>query len=187
MKLWLVLGCLAAIASGEPDVRQASWGMSRAQVMAAEAGRPSEVRDDRLRYDTVKVGGLEASLWYFFQDGKLVRARYVFTAEHADPGDYIADFQKVHPLLGAHYGEPAVDRAMWGEEPRYQTESKRYLDSDRATPAEIFASDKNIGLEVAEGRLTLYTQWRGLRSKIVHILSGHDLQITHQIEFSPHD
>jgi hypothetical protein len=40
-----------------------------------------------------------------------------------------------------------------------------------------------VGLEVAQGHLKLYTQWRGDRTKILHALTGENERIIHQIEY----
>src|SRR5258708_5171411 len=101
MRLCLLLGCVAVLASAQTDFRQTAWGMTPPQVMATESAKPSEVQATLVRYDSVKVGDLEARLFYIFADGKLVRASYAFSAQHADPNDLIADFHAVHSKLVA--------------------------------------------------------------------------------------
>lgn len=195
----LLLGCCAFLAAGQAsdlassstspahrDFRQANWGMTRAQVLATEAATPSQVRESNgetiVRYDSIKLGELQSRVVYIFANDKLVRAKYVFDADHTDPNDFIRDFRTVEPLLKDQYGKPVIERAFWQDD-LYQEESKAYLDQDRASAADILPSDRFVGLSISLGHLKLYTQWRGDRTKISHGLTGADYRITHQIEF----
>jgi hypothetical protein len=162
--------------------------MTKAQVMAAEPDQPSEVRETNtetvLQYDSVRLDAQSGRLLYFFTQDRLRRARYVFNAAHEDLNSFIGDFKAIEPVLTEKYGRPEYSRALW-DSPAYQYESKSYLDSDRATPAEIFPSDKFVGMEVALGHLKLYTQWKSGRTRILHALTGENSRVTHQIEYIP--
>ena len=168
------------------DFRKAAWGMTKAQVMAAEPGKPVEVRESNgeviLQYDSIELAGLECRLAYILAKDKLVRAKYLFEAEHSDPNDFIGDFRSIERLLTDQYGEPASDRAIW-ESDALQDEPKSYLDQDRASAANILPSDRFAGLSVSLGHLKLYTQWRQPRTKVLHALTGEGYRITHQIEY----
>jgi len=169
-----------------PDFRQAAWGMTRAQVLATETATPSDVRESNgeviVRYDSLEMGHKACRVVYIFAKGKLVRAKYVFDVEHADPNDFIRDFRTIEPLLRAQHGKPASDRAFWGDD-KYQDEPKSYLQQDRAAATDILPSDPLMGLSIAAGHLKLYTRWQDARSKISHGLTGENSRITHQIEF----
>ena len=160
--------------------------MTAARVMASESDKPNEVRETKaekvLRYDAVKLAGQSGKLFYFFAEDRLRRARYVFDTEHDDLDNFIRDFKAIEPTLTEQYGPCETSRALW-DNPSFQYESKSYLDSDRTTTAEIFPSDKFIGMEVAFGHLKLYTQWKAGRTKILHALTGENSRITHQIEY----
>lgn len=171
------------------DFRKAAWGMTQAQVLATEPVRPAEVRQENgevvVRYelpDSVKTADLNGRLIYIFANDKLVRAKYVSNAEHSDLNDFIVDFRAVEPVLMEKYGEPVNERAVW-ENDQYQQERLPYLDQDRALPSDILPSDQNVGLSVSMGHLRLYTQRSGMRTKIVHTLTGENHRITHQIEY----
>jgi hypothetical protein len=73
---------------------------------------------------------------------------------------------------------------VW-ENPAFQNESQSYLERDRATPSEIFPSDKFAGMEIAVGHLKIYTQWTVAGTTVLHALSGGDHRIVHQIEIRP--
>lgn len=160
--------------------------MTSAQVRATESGAPSDVTEDNgevlVRYEGMRVGSLEAQIIYFFANDRLVRAKYLFPAEHSDRNDFIRDFRAVQPLLIEQHGRPALDRAIW-EDDSTQLEPKSYLDQDRASSANILPSDPNVGLAVSLGHLRLITQWEGTRTRVVHLLAGRDHEITHQIQY----
>jgi len=168
------------------DFRQAHWGMSKAQVLATETARPSEVRESGgevvVRYDSIKLERLEASAVYIFAQDKLVRAKYLLKEEHSDLNQFIADYHTVEPLLKSAYGEPTSQKAVWLDDST-QEERKGYLDQDRALPENIFPSDRNVGLAVSLGHLKLYTEWGNGRTKVTHALTGVDGVVTHQIEY----
>jgi hypothetical protein len=177
----LLAGSISAQNAPEPDFRKANWGMTQAQVTATEPDRPAEVREDNgevvVRYDTSP-----GRLIYIFADDKLVRAKYISNAEHAELNDFIADFSGVEPVLQERYGKPATERAVWDND-LYQQERLPYLDQDRARPSDILPSDQHAGLSVSLGYLRLYTQRANARTKVVHALTGENYRILHQIEY----
>jgi hypothetical protein len=182
--------CLAVSGANQPDFRKAAWGMTRAQVLATEAVQPSEIRESNgevlVRYDSLEWGKLACRVVYIFANDKLVRAKYVFDAEHGEPNDFIRDYRAIEPLLHEEYGNPASERAFWSDD-SLQDEPKSYLEQDRASSTDILPSDQYAGLSIAAGHLKLYTRWRGDRTQISHGLTGgstgEDSRITHQVEF----
>lgn len=102
LKSGLLFAAVLGIAAGQGDFRKATWGMTSAQVRASESGAPSEVSQDNgevlVRYDGIRLGSLEAQIIYFFANDRLVRAKYLFPAEHSDLNDFIRDFRAVQPL-----------------------------------------------------------------------------------------
>ncbi len=181
---------LVSATSSQLDFRKATWGMTRAQVLATETAQPSETRESTgeiiVRYDSIQMGGLACRVVYIFANDKLVRAKYVFDPEHSDPNDFIRDFRAIEPLLNDKYGKPVSERAFWSDD-ALQDEPKSYLEQDRASSTDILPSDKFAGPSISAGHLKLYTRWRGDRTKISHGLTGgltgEDSRITHQIEF----
>jgi hypothetical protein len=183
----LALAELTGILSGhEPDFRRVNWGMTQAQVLATEADRPAEIRESGgevvVRYESSGDVDLPGRLVYIFVDDKLVRAKYLSTAQHDEPNDYIADFRAVEPQLMKRYGKPASERAVWDSD-LFQQERLPYLDQDRALATDILPSDTNAGISVSMGYLRLYTQRIAPGTKIVHALTGAEQRITHQIEY----
>jgi len=186
--LLLALSGLAGVAlpaTPTADFRNVRWGMSQAQVIAAEKDHPAEVRQSGgetvIRYEPAE-SELPGRLIYIFLNDKLVRAKYISNAEHAEKNDFIADFHAVEPALAEKYGKPTAERAVW-ENDEGQLERLPYLDQDRALASSILPSDPNTGLSVSLGYLRLYTQRVTPRTQIVHALTGGDSRIVHQIEY----
>lgn len=181
---------LLAPLSGEskPDFRGANWGMTPEQVRATEAGTPAQIGQSGafslwLSYPG-QFAGRDANIIYIFSNGKLASARYQFTAKHEDLNDFIADYQAIEPLLRKTFGDAVSEKAVWLDD-SLQEERKSYLEQDRATPADILPSDRNVGLAVSVGNLKLFTEWSDGQTKATHALTGAGGVITHQIEFRP--
>lgn len=187
MRFLITLGLVSLpVFAQDADFRKTAWGMTQAQVIAAEPARPAEIREAGgevvLRYDAAQLGGLKGRLVYILAKNKLVRAKYIFDAEHSNQNDFIADYRAVEPVLMETYGKPANERAVWTDDST-QDEPKSYLDQDRASPSNILPSDKLVGFAVSLGHLKLYTQWQTPRTKILHALTGENYNITHQVEY----
>ena len=160
--------------------------MTPAQVMATEAVKPSAVRTDKaeaiVQYDSMSFAALTGRVVYIFANDKLMRVKFLFDAEHGDENKFIGDFRTAEPPL-EKYGKATSDRAIW-EDDQTQQEPRSYLDQDRATATGIFPSDPNVGLAVSLGHLKLVTERAGARTRVLHVLTGADRRITHQVEFS---
>lgn len=166
-----------------PDVRTVSWGMSRAEVMAADPGwfngplNPSE-----LAIWVTDLAKSDAKIVYEFSNDKLVRATYVFTPKHSDANDFVADFHAVTAQLVARHKQPSCERALWLDD-SLQNERIAYLEQDRALPSDILPSDKLAGLSISVGHLRLYSTWEGPRTQILHTMTGENHQIAHRVEY----
>jgi len=182
----LAIAFLVFTASAQTDFRNASWGMTQAQVMAAEPGRPHEVRMSNgatiVEYHPRKIGPFDGRVLYIFAQDKLVRGKFLVEAEHDNANEFIADFRAIEPMLKEQYGRADEDRAVW-EDDSTQDEPKSYLDQDRATATGILPSDRYVGLAVFLGHLKLYTMRKNGRTEIWHTLWGADKNINHQLEY----
>jgi hypothetical protein len=176
----------ALAACAQTDFRKSTWGMTRAQVEASESNPPSLVRKSNgetiLEYNAIPFASLAARVTYIFADNKLVRAKYIFSGEHHDQNEFIADYRMIEPVLTKMLGKPTSARAIWNDDST-QDEPKSYLDQDRATPASILPSDPLVGLAVSLGHLRLYTEWSNTHTTILHALTGENLNIIHQVEY----
>jgi hypothetical protein len=121
------LASLPSLAQRPMDFRQTTWGMTKAQVLAAESKPPGAVREGNgetiLQYDSIKLAGISGKVIYIFAKDRLVRAKYLLDAEYANLNDCIADYHAVEPLLLSAYGEPTLQRAVW-EDDSLQEERK---------------------------------------------------------------
>jgi hypothetical protein len=186
-----VLRCGIAVvfvltASAQTDFRKSTWGMTRAQVEASESNPPSVVRESNgetiVEYHAIPFASLPARVIYIFADNQLARAKFIFSREHHDQNEFIADYRTIEPVLTKMLGKPGSARAIWNDDST-QDEPKSYLDQDRATPASILPSDPLVGLAVSLGHLRLYTEWSSTRTTILHALTGENHNIIHQVEY----
>ncbi len=187
VKTWMLMAAVTAGAAAQTDFRNATWGMTLAQVKTTEPSAPGSIIENGgefvLIYDSARLGALRARVLYVFaKEDRLVRAKYLFEDQHADLNEFIRDYKKLEPLLAEKHGKPSLERAVW-EDDSTQLEPKSYLDQDRASPANILPSDVNVGLAVSLGHLKLLTRWEAPRTQILHSLTGQDHQITHQVEY----
>lgn len=161
--LALVLaGC--ATAPPEGDFRGFDWGASKAEVKHGEDAELIIEPTDQLIYHA-GYRGLDTTLSYRFEDGRLVQARYLNRERHADSNAYIADFKRIKGHLIDRYGLPSTDRRQW----------RNRLFEDRPD---------RWGEAVAAGHLVYYTQWIAGNTKIVMTLHADRLQVAHEIIFS---
>jgi hypothetical protein len=181
-----VVALFPALAGQQPDFRKTIWGMTQEQVKAAEPAPPVETTESDgevvLRFEGPASSELPGRLLYIFVDNKLVRAKYISTATHEDPNDFIADFAALEATLLERNGKPTTDRAVW-ENDLFQQERLAYLDQDRAHASDILPSDRFTGLSISLGYLKMYTERATQRTQIVHALTGADNRILHQIEY----
>lgn len=180
--VWAASGFLWA--ERPPDVRHVNWGMSRTEVMKAEAGSPvlSTDSNEMLRYAVTDLAKSDATVEYGFANGKLVRAIYIFMPKHVDANDFVADFHSVAEQLIARHNKPSCERAWWLDD-SLQGERISYLIQDRALPSDIRPSDALAGLTIALGHLELYSTWEGPRTRILHTMMGSDHRIAHRVEY----
>jgi hypothetical protein len=183
--LVLLLVTTASLAAAS-DFRKTTWGMTQAEVIASEGGSPAGISETAgevvVRYDSIRFAGLPARLVYVFAGGLLVRAKYLFEAEHENLNEFIGDFKAVEPALLELYGKSTEERAIW-EDSATQDETKAYLDQDRATPSSILPSDRLVGVAISIGHLKLYTDRKGPRTRVFHTMAGEDGHIVHQIDY----
>jgi hypothetical protein len=184
--LFVLVGTAFAAQDASHDFRKADWGMTRDQVLATEAGQPADVQltgeQTVVSFDSVGGGELPGKLIYIFVRNRLVRAKYISSAQHEELNDFISDFAATEHMLAEKYGKALADRAIW-ENDLYQQERLPYLEQDRAHASDILPSDRNTGLSVAMGHLKMYTERLNARTRVVHALTGGDSRIIHQIEY----
>ena len=106
--LFLLTAAVIA-AERKPDFRQASWGMTPAEVKKAEtrAEAVSGSPPGELWYRDSLIGAYPARVLYEFAQGKLVRGAYLLSGPRRP-----ADYDYLQNLLIAKYGPPADVSAL---------------------------------------------------------------------------
>jgi hypothetical protein len=142
--------------------------MDRAQVVATEVTPPSQIGERGseivLRYESVRLAGLDCRVVYILAKDKLVRAKYVFQREHDEKNDFLADFAMVDAFLTGTMERPTEQRVWWRND-LYKKDPQHY------------------GEAVSVGQLLYSTQWKAMRTVVTHALTGENGAITHEIEY----
>jgi hypothetical protein len=129
MKKGIFVVCLIAFISRgyplngqvrKPNFREASWGMSKEEVIKIEGEEPIDKVDDPAGLDVIgyegKAGNLECFFIYAFAEDKLVQGKYMFKPEHSNKNLFIVDFENVKSSLTEKYGKPINDLTVWNNE-----------------------------------------------------------------------
>ncbi len=104
----LVLLAAGIVRAEEFDFRRARWGMSPGEVRNSETEAvPFADMEGILSYQGT-IGGVEAVIFYLFQDNHLKRG--VYSIEPVDPSEVIGDYQAARSLLFELHGRPPVEK-----------------------------------------------------------------------------
>ena len=145
------------------DFRKTNWGMNKEQVKKTEKGKIVEEDENILTYQG-NVAGLDCFVVYIFAEGKLVRAKYVFTETHSNKNDYILDYNKLKEILIKKYGKPIEDSQLWRND--------------------LYKDDyQNWGFAVSLGHLVYFALWETPSTSIAMMLDGENYEINLQIEY----
>ena len=145
------------------DFRKTTWGMGKIQVKKTEKGKIVKEDEDLLAYQGT-VGGFDCLILYIFAEGKLVRAKYVFTETHSNQNDYISDFNTLKEILTKKYGKPDDDSHIWKND--------------------LYKDDyQEWGLAISIGHLVYQAIWEISETKIFLTLSGENYKIWLEIEY----
>jgi len=148
--------------------RQTTWGMCDREVGNTEAGEPTHVAEDLVVYDG-SVGGLSCDVVYIFAANKLVRAKYLVTARHADDNKYLDDYSQLKDSLKKKYGTPA------------------YLDgqqSDSLWTNDLYRDDAfQWGMAVSAGHLSYFCEWQTPETTIFLVLDGDNYECRLVVEY----
>jgi len=185
----LLLFAICAFAE-QPDLRKVTPGLTIDQVRAAESGKPQSAGQTKgqtvLRYSSNEFLPISSSIEYDFHENVLTRTAYVFTTQHADLNDFVADFHTVEAKLRSSLKAPSCEQAMWLDD-SLQAERIPYLERDRGLPSDILPSDASMGLSISLNHLSLVVVWNTPSLQVVHMMVGVDGRIVHTIEYrSPH-
>lgn len=147
------------------DFRKVNWGMTKADVIQAEKGSREKVNLGDLLVYECDLGGITCMLAYKFTHDKLETASYIFTEEHTNENDYIADFSKIKDLLVKKYGTPLKEDDSTGFWKNY-----RYKDRPQ-----------DWGKAISLGHLIFRAKWVNESTEIFHSLIGDNFKIKHGI------
>ena len=120
----------ARLAEGKTDFRKVSWGMSPEQVKKTEpASQLTGEMPEVLIYEG-EIAGINASIFYLFDDGKLNRGLY--SIETAQQDTIVKDYETIRTFMLKQYGDPS--------EVKMGPKDEMYTgDLDPANPEDLYA------------------------------------------------
>ncbi len=109
------LGYTQEVTNTKFDFRNTNWGMNKVEVKATEFNELIEDKDNMLIYADVIGGDMNVIVAYIFEDGKLVKGKYLFRSTD-DENQYMQDYKRVKETLTLKYGSPKSDEEIWKDE-----------------------------------------------------------------------
>ena len=171
--LLIFLTFLSSVAFAQEDAydfKQATWGMSRDEIVAFE-GEPdsesvlsSDGSEITLIYNRTLCNH-EATLIYYFCKNGLSMAVYVLDNNHSNGSLYIDDYHDVCDALEEKYGRPYYDDVGW-----YNSTKKRLYSDD-------------MGSALLFGYLSYLTKYSTDRSDIVASMSADNYEVATMVAF----
>lgn len=167
----IIVVCFALInscvAQNKPDFRNFQWGDPIEKVQSGEAAQNVlKDNDDMLQYKD-QLGGFTCDVMYIFnENNKLISGNYRFSKKYSNMQLYVQDYNSFKDLLMQKYGKPALDQENW---------------STKATPGN---SNATVGQAIADGTLSLITEWHTDRSTIQIMLNRNGNQPLLQIYYT---
>ncbi|MBW1878196.1 MAG: hypothetical protein JRJ84_07530 [Deltaproteobacteria bacterium] len=146
-----------------PHFRDARWGMTPDQVRILETATLLSETDTRLVYGE-EVAGLRMAFMYEFEDGRLVRGKYLSREVRSDPEANARDYLTLRKLLWDQYGSAA----------------KNTIAGPRPFPSAI-------GAAVVAGTHQLHARWETADTTIVLALIGDGDRATLTVEYLPRE
>lgn len=160
----LVIGAHCGLAYAA-DFRDASWGMTLNEIKTLHPGEiPADQRSGTIAFDG-KLAGLDVLIFYRFDErGRLFKAGYETSIEHADQNLFIEEYQTLNRLLRRKYPQSGEPVQNW---------QNRLFESKPA----------QWGRAISLGHLSYLWSYSAARTKILHSLSGDRRKITHLLSY----
>ncbi|MEW6144519.1 MAG: hypothetical protein AB1598_05820 [Thermodesulfobacteriota bacterium] len=134
------------------DFRAATWGMSKAEVKAAERKQPLYEDEGSLTFDG-RYKGQFVYITYQFKDDKLYRAGVLYSQKHDSDSKYLENYENLKSAITKEYGAPVID----GEK--------------QLNPGAVIEKDKEAEA-VCRGDLMYGAQWNVPGSMVVLMIRG---------------
>lgn len=163
----LVFVSVQVVAADEYDFRKARWGMSQEEVIRSESGKPVGRTSEVLKYKS-SLDNKDCSIFYKFQNNRLMTGLYAFDIWHTNQNNYILDYGRLKELLIKKYGTPLDDEVIWSND--------------------LFKNDHQLyGMAVAMGHLAFVARWETPTTEVGLMLTGENYEITLAIIYESKD
>ena len=96
----------------QAQFRNTTWRMTKDEVKSTETVDVFEEDEELLMFET-KLLGFKTLVMYYFEDGVLFSAGYIFDNPHTHENDYIDEFNDLNEILSQKYGESHSDEVKW--------------------------------------------------------------------------
>lgn len=148
------------------DFRIANWGASFEDIKAIETSSlVMTIRQDELIYKEVLDGDACEVYYMFNENAELMSGLYHFTRQYSNPQQYVELYDKFQRMLANKYGEEVDEKQLW---------HPSFKGLDRSS----------FGKEIANGNLSLSTEWNTPNGKVkISLTRGGDQQPQVQIYY----
>jgi len=96
------------LAEGQADFREVEWGMSPDQVKETELSNQLTGEMPAVLIYEGEVAGIKASIFYLFDDSKLIRG--IYSIETGEQDTIVKDYETIRTSMLKQYGEPAEEK-----------------------------------------------------------------------------
>lgn len=141
------------------DFRNTAWGMSMNDVINIEGTPPDDSDDNAIVYLDREICDFSTSVYYLFNNDKLIGGMYSIQESHTNENAYIDDYNKLKEALISKYGEPDADNIDWKDD-LYKDDPQDY------------------GFAVSLGDLTYVSTWNLPDNLISLVLRGDNYKIS---------
>lgn len=101
----------------EADFGNFKWGMALDDVVNVHGAGYSNLDNNTIRYERVRIEGFASDAEYVFTDGKLSKATYFIMPddEYEDKTQYISDYNSLAEIYTKRFGKPSKEEIQFAE------------------------------------------------------------------------
>jgi hypothetical protein len=165
----IIIPITAGVVEGGTDFREVNWGMSPEQAKKTEPGDKLTGEMPAVLIYEGEIAGIKASIFYLFDDSKLIRGLYSIDTSRQDT--IVIDYETIRAFLLEQYGEP--DEVKMGVKEEISTG-----ELDPANPEDLYTL-------VIRKAVSPETIWKKGATRIYLQLTEKDGLVAVMVDFIP--